>query len=116
MKKAYYSQYLPDTYYAKIKPAVEKIHRTYTDGVLSINELSGLCGITPEYFRRLFKAYYGVSPLRYINDLKISHAKELIESGLYTVTQAAIQSGYNDMSYFSREFKRKTGNPPRFYL
>lgn len=74
-----------------------------------------MCGITPEYFRKIFKAYYGVSPLKYINALKITHAKELLDSGMYSVTEAALRSGYTDLSYFSREFKKETGNSPKYY-
>ena len=74
-----------------------------------------MCGITPEYFRKLFKSFYGISPLKYINNLKITHAKELLASGMYSVTEAALQSGYIDMSYFSREFKKASGNSPKYY-
>ena len=91
--KEYYSEYLPNDKYAIIKPAVERIHREYTKGLINISELSDMCGITPEYFRKIFKAYCGVSPLKYINALKITHAKELLDSGMYSVTEAALRSG-----------------------
>ena len=47
------------------------------------------------------------------NDLKISHAKELLASGMYSVTEAALQSGYADLSHFSREFKKTVGISPK---
>ena len=50
---------------------------------------------------------------KYINDLKISHAKELLASGMYSVTEAALQSGYADLSHFSREFKKTVGISPK---
>ena len=115
MVKEYYSEYVPNEKYAIIKPAVERIHREYTDGLINISVLSDMCGITPEYFRKLFKSFYGVSPLKYINDLKITRAKELLASGMYSVTEAALQSGYTDMSYFSREFKKASGSSPKYY-
>lgn len=115
MVKEYSSEYIPNKKYALIKPAVEYIHRSYTKGLINIAELSDMCGITPEYFRKIFKAYYGASPLKYINTLKIAHAKELLASGMYSVTEAAFQSGYTDMSYFSRAFKKETGESPRYY-
>ncbi|MDD6214022.1 MAG: helix-turn-helix transcriptional regulator [Firmicutes bacterium] len=74
-----------------------------------------MCGITPEYFRKIFRTYYGTSPVKYINELKLSHAKELLSSGMYSVTDAALQSGYSDMSFFSREFKKNTDVTPKDY-
>lgn len=112
MKNEYFMEYLPKSKGDIILPAVDYIHKNYTGDTISIAELSKLCGITPEYFRKIFRSFYGVSPLKYINDLKISRAAELIRSGMYSVTDAALMSGYTDISHFSREFKRATGISP----
>ncbi len=110
--KDYHSSYMPSDKYRTIQPAVEYIHRNYLTYTPDIAGLSEMCGITPEYFRKIFKSFYGISPLKYINNLKINHAKELIESRMYSVTDAALQSGYSDMSHFSREFKKVVGVCP----
>lgn len=115
MQQEYFSEYISNNKLDIISPAVEYIHNEYTHKLISIENLADMCAITPEYFRKIFKSYYGISPLKYINELKISHAKELLESGMYSVTDAALQSGYTDMSYFSREFKKKTGISPSNY-
>lgn len=115
MQQEYFSEYLPNNKLEIIKPGIEYIHREYTKQHISIEDLSDMCGITPEYFRKIFKTYYGTSPVKYINDLKICHAKELLASGMYSVTDAALQSGYADMSFFSREFKKNTGVTPKDY-
>lgn len=116
MQQEYISGYIPKSKYEIIKPAVDYIHKKYTEELLNIADLSDMCKVTPEYFRSIFKSFYGVSPLCYINNLKITHAKELLETGLFSVTEAAIRSGYNDMSHFSREFKKTTGICPSEYL
>ena len=113
MQQEYFAQYMSKNKLDIVRPAVEYIHRNYTSELLSIERLSEMCGITPEYFRKIFRSFYGVSPLKYINELKIFHAKELIESGMYSITESARQSGYTDMSHFSREFKKETGKSPR---
>lgn len=113
MQQEYFSEYLSNKKLEIIKPAVACIHNEYTHKLLSVAELSDMCGITPEYFRKIFKTYYGISPIKYINDLKISHAKELLASGMYSVTEAALQSGYADLSHFSREFKKTVGISPK---
>lgn len=94
-------------------PAVRRIHEEYATENLTVADLARLCSVTPEYFRRIFRSVYGVSPKRYINELKLSRAKELLQSGLYSVTEAALLSGYTDMSHFSRVFKKETGVSPK---
>lgn len=115
MQQEYFLNYVSKSKRDIILPALEYIHEHYTTQPLSIAALSQLCSITPEYFRTIFKSIYGISPKGYINNLKISRAKELLSSGLYSVTEAALLSGYTDMSYFSREFKKATGVTPQKY-
>ncbi len=98
-----------------IAPAVDYIHKNYTKEPLSVNGLAKLCGITPEYFRSIFKSRFGRSPITYINDLKISRAKELLDSEMYTVTETGFLSGFSDPSHFSREFKKAVGISPVKY-
>jgi len=113
LQKEYAAEYASSQKSDLIAPAVTYIHEHYTEGELSVAELARKCNITPEYFRRIFGKIYGSSPIKYINDLKISHAKELLLSGEYSVSDAATLSGFSDISYFSREFKKATGVPPR---
>ena len=75
-----------------------------------------LCGISETYFRTLFKKVVGVSPLKYINDRKISRAKELISSKMYSIREVAQLAGFHDEAYFSREFKKATGVCPSKYF
>ena len=96
-------------------PALEYIHSEYPNENISIEYLAGLCGIKSAYFRRIFGSCLGTSPLKYINTLKLNRAKELLSSGLYTVTAAMELSGFRDPSYFSRLFREDTGMSPSEY-
>lgn len=116
MQKEYLAEYIPHNKYEIVRPAVDYIHKHYTDELLNIEELAGLCGITPVYFRKLFAGFYGTSPIKYINNLKITRAKELLISQMYSISEVAMQSGYSDMSHFSREFKKATGICPSEYI
>ncbi len=99
---------------ARIAPAVEAIRSSYSSP-LTVAGLARLCGTSPEYFRALFKQKFGVSPLKYLNRLRLERAAELLCTGLYSVTQAARECGFADLSSFSREFRRFSGvSPTRF--
>lgn len=98
-----------------IAPAIDYIHANYLNETINIESLAEMCGISHEYLRQLFRLFYNTTPIAYINSMKITRAKELIESGLYSVTEAAMMSGYTDISYFSREFKKATGVSPSLY-
>lgn len=116
MQNEYSLEYIPESRYQLIIPAVEYIHQHYSMELLRIEKLASMCSITPEYFRSIFKNYYGISPNAYINNLKITKAKELLDSQMYSVTEAANQAGYVDMSHFSREFKKYFGVPPKEHI
>ena len=106
MKAEMTAEYMPNEKTALIAPAVSYINENYTSEAISISHLSELCGVSEVYFRKIFKNVYGSSPLKYINSLKLSRARDLIHSGLYSVKDAAFMSGFFDDSYFSREFKK----------
>ncbi len=115
LQMEYQAAYLGKHKHALIAPAVERIHADYTGEGMSVAALAALCGITPEYFRAIFRGVYHTSPLKYINDLRLSRAAELIASGEYSVTEAARLSGFCDPAHFSRAFKKRFGIPPVAY-
>lgn len=108
----YNLEYISKNKFEIIRPAVEFIHNNYTKMLLNVSELSMMCNITPEYFRDIFHRNFGTSPIKYINNLKITRAKELLSAGFYSVGSVAEMSGYSDISHFSREFKKATGVSP----
>ena len=97
-------------------PAIDYIKKNYTTELINVENLATLCGISYEYFRRLFNDCYGCSPIKYINDLKLARAKELLTSGLYTISESAYQSGFSDISHFSRFFKKAMGVSPKEFI
>ncbi len=102
-------------YYKKIKPAVEYINKHYYLNEIDYNHIADMCGISYVYFRRLFTECMGVSPSKYVTNKKIEYAKELIASGKYKITEVAEITGFCDVYYFSRVFKKLVGSSPLSY-
>jgi len=65
--------------------------------------------------KRRFKLATGETPNRYIQNLRIERAKELLKFSDLTITTIAYDVGYEDVSYFGSLFKRLTGNTPNVY-
>lgn len=82
----------------------------------SIRELSKTLGMTYEHLERVFKSSFGLSPLAYLNRLRIERAKSLMASGRYTVADAASAAGFNDAAYFSRAFRKHSGFSPSEFM
>jgi AraC-like DNA-binding protein len=91
---------------SKIQASVDHILKNYKNSDLSIKEIADRSFMSEVYFRRLFKNEYGVSPQRYIINLRLQHAAGLISSGYYSLKEVAYMSGYTDYKYFSVEFKK----------
>lgn len=115
MQIEYNQKYITTDTKAMIAPAVDYIHSNYTKEQFNIGELAEMCSISEDYFRKLFKSTYSISPRKYINHLKTAYAAELIQSGMHTITDACFLSGFENASYFSREFKKKYGVSPLEY-
>ena len=105
--------YLPEKRQQMIQPALDYIHKHYTEQLIDMQKISALCGISYDYLRKLFEKFYGCSPIKYVNALKIKRAKELLAQ--YSVSEAAYGSGFSDLSHFSRFFKQNVGVLPSEY-
>ena len=107
------SKSTPLNYEAEISKAMDYIHSNYRNGNIKVSELSQMCSLSETYFRKIFKKFSGVSPQQYIMDLKLEFAFHLLGSNLYTVSEVAHKSGFEDTKYFSRVFKKKYSLSPK---
>ena len=100
----------------QIAPAIEHIKSNLFDPDLKISELHRLCDISDTYFRKIFISVFGVAPKKYILDKRLSHAKNILDSGEYTyIYEVAAAVGFEDPLYFSKCFKTKYGYYPSNY-
>lgn len=105
----YEKKYMPKSTEKIIAPALEYIHKNYTSENISVEHLAILCGISTTYLRNIFLKSKNTTPIKYINELKLSRAKELIVSDYYSMSKISELSGFGDESYFCRYFKKMTG-------
>lgn len=82
---------------------------------LSLDEVAAMCYVTPAYFRRLFRAYAGVSPSEYRARRRVARAKELLRTSTLSVAAVSEHLGFESVSYFCRVFKQRTGLSPAAY-
>ena len=91
--------------------AVEYINRHYNEE-LSVNTLASKFFISPSYFSHLFKKNSGKGVIEYINEVRVSRARALLETTDTPIGDIALAVGFGDINYFSRKFKELTGVSP----
>jgi AraC-like DNA-binding protein len=76
--------------------------------------ISGEAAFSHSHFIRLFKEMYDVVPRVYLSNLRLDHARLLLDEGS-TVTDACYAVGFQSITTFSRAFKRRVGSSPSAY-
>lgn len=79
---------------------------------LSLEEFSRLCHRSLSSFKREFRREFGETPGKWLLARRLDHAAALLREGRRNVTEAAFESGFEDVSHFSRAFKQRFGEPP----
>ena len=77
-----------------------------------LSSLSKEMEISDVYFRKLFKNQYGISPLKYLNSLRLQNAIALMKHPFIPLEECATQSGFSSLQYFCRVFKKELGISP----
>ncbi len=80
---------------------------------ISVSSIAESLGLDRSYFSNLFKSDTGRSPNRYILELRMEKALELLSFEKYSVSVIAVSVGYKDLFSFSRAFKNYYGVPPQ---
>ncbi len=99
---------------SKIKAVLTYIRNNY-DSPVTLEELSQIAGMSPRYFCRAFSSMTGKTPIAYLNYYRIECAGEYLRLTDNPITDIAMSCGFNDMSYFSKQFKRYKNLTPSQY-
>lgn len=82
----------------------------------SVEEMAALVPISPSRFYALYKEAFRISPKADLQNIRIMHAKNLLDTGRYSVRETAEMVGYAGSNQFIRVFKGTTGVTPSQYM
>ena len=98
----------------KLKKAIIFIRDHYTEN-MTIEEIAQVCHFSQAHFMNFFKRYAGMTCVEYINRYRLSCAAAMLASTDCAVTEAALENGFRNISYFNKLFRREFGTTPREY-
>ncbi|MBC9934426.1 helix-turn-helix domain-containing protein [Chitinophaga qingshengii] len=82
---------------------------------LSVTLLAEKANLHTDYFSRLFQRHTGERPVKYVHEKRIERAQYLMLTSRMTFTEIAAQTGFDNVFYFSKIFKKITGVSPGAY-
>ena len=98
---------------ASLRAVCDFLEEHYAERI-SLDDLSRLAGLDKYYLLRAFTRSRGITPYRYLENVRIARAKALLEAGVPPV-EAALNTGFTDQSHFTKFFKCFIGLTPRQY-
>lgn len=82
---------------------------------ISLEDLAGTIHMNRNYFCRFFKEKAGKTPFSYLNEYRVNQAASQLLSTRLPITEIALNAGFENMSYFIRQFRRCKGCTPSAY-
>lgn len=101
-----------------IEEAVERAISTMNQNLgerLTVDDLARAARFSKFHFTRIFRRVTGLSPGRFLSELRLQHAKQLLASTSLNVADISIRVGYTSVGTFSSRFTRSVGVPPTTY-
>ena len=90
--------------------------RKYIDtnyfNVMNANELSSKLGVSSRYVNSIFKEHYNMTPLQYLNMVRLEKAKKILTETDNDIVSICFEVGFESLSTFYRTFKHATGTSP----
>lgn len=99
----------------RVDAAIRRLAEHFRDPPPALPALAVRAGLSPGHFSRRFAARAGLGVAAFVHQLRIEEACRLLRGGAASVTAVATAVGYDDPTYFTRQFTRLVGRPPRSY-
>ena len=94
-----------------VQQAIRYMQEHYMEDI-DIGVLASEMGFHSAYLTRLFGRYVGISPLKYLTNIRIQEAKRLLLDTSLPISTVGEQVGYPDQFHFSKTFRKATGENP----
>lgn len=105
------SQVTREELFRRVTTAREFMHDQW-QSELCLKTVARQACLSPYHFHRSFQEIFGESPMKWLRQLKLNHAKNLLASGQMNATETAAHCGFTDLFSFSKAFKRVWGVNP----
>lgn len=96
---------------ALAEEAHRRIKERYHD-IDSVDDVARSLGVGPDHLRHVFKSRWGMSPVRWLGDVRIERAKDLLAHSAMPIKDIARSCAFRDEHYFRAAFRKATGQPP----
>ena len=97
--------------YRRLSAAQDFMYSCY-DQPLTLKQISDVACLAPAYFLRQFKKNIGITPHQFLTERRMLKASELIRKKSFSVSRACIEVGFDDVSSFSKLYKKRFGFSP----
>ena len=109
------SAYYSSSKYDVIAPAVKYLEENYANTEMSSDELATVAGVSSVYFRKIFAAVFGEPPMRYLQNVRMEKAKDMLSGDYMPISDIAESVGFKSIYHFSKTFKKIVGCTPTEY-
>lgn len=89
--------------------------QTYFSSNITLKDICGEIHVSQYHFIRMFSKKVGLTPHRYLLNVRVQKAKELLSTGCYSVAETTVLCGFESIPHFSAVFKKLTGYTPAGY-
>ncbi len=101
-------------YEQRVRAMLEYINQNFNDE-LTVEKIAASVSISPSACLRCFHQLMDTTPMQYVKNLRLEKAAEILKTTRKTAKEAALDCGFNDVSYFTKAFRERMGVTPGEY-